>query len=55
MCRVNSKIIAHLLEKKIKRGDKTLFECAVAVERDTALQCEMEDWNTTMQDGLKHP
>ena len=40
------------LEKNIAECESTLYECAAAVEQDTALRYEMEDWNVTLYDGL---
>lgn len=50
--RQRSKIIVQLLEKEIERREKALYECALAVEKDSALNHEMEDWDVTLQDGL---
>lgn len=38
--------------KEIGRHEKTLYECAVAVEKDVALHKEMNDWSITLEDGL---
>jgi len=35
-----------------QQREKLLYECAVAVEKDSALNQEMEDWHVTIQDGL---
>lgn len=45
--REKNKIITRLIELEIKRREKALFECATAVEKDTALQKEMQDWDIT--------
>lgn len=50
--RQRSKIFTRLIEQEIKKREKTLYACAVAVEKDTALQREMKDWDITLQDGL---
>ena len=47
-----SRIIVQLIEKEIERREKALYECAVAVEQDNALNQEMKDWDITLQDGL---
>ena len=51
--RQRSKIITFLIEKEIEKREKTLYECAVAVEQDTDLSNEMKDWEITLQDGLE--
>ena len=50
--RQRSKTIAHLIEQEIKKREKFLYECALAVEKDTALQEEMKEWDVTLQDGV---
>jgi len=50
--RQRSKIIVHLIEKEIEKREKALYECAVAVEKDAALHEEMEEWDTTLLDGI---
>lgn len=47
-----SKVIVQLIEKEIEKREKALYECAMAVEQDTALNQEMNDWDVTIQDGL---
>jgi transcriptional regulator CtsR len=47
-----SKIIVKLIEKEIEKREKALYDCAVAVEQDHALNQEMKDWDETLQDGL---
>jgi hypothetical protein len=51
--RQRSKIITHLIEAEISRREKTLYDCAVAVEKDRALSKEMKEWDVTLQDGLE--
>jgi len=50
--RQRSKVIVCLIEKEIERREKTLYETALAVEKDLLLQEEMKDWDITNQDGL---
>ena len=50
--RQRSKVIAQLIEKEVERREQILYECAVALEEDSDLNKEMEDWNITLQDGL---
>ncbi len=50
--RQRSKIIAHLIEKEVEKREQNLYECAAAVEKDSALSQEMKDWDETLNDGL---
>ncbi len=50
--RQRSKIIVQLIEKEIERREKALYECAIAVEQDNALNEETKDWDVTLHDGL---
>ena len=50
--RQRSKVFAELIEEEIKRRENGLYKCALAVEKDDALNKEMEDWNATVGDGL---
>lgn len=50
--RQRSKIIVQLIEKEIEKREKALYECAMAIEQDNALNQEMKDWDETLQDGL---
>jgi hypothetical protein len=47
-----SKVLAELLEVEITRRETELYQCALEVEKDEALNKEMEDWNTTVGDGI---
>jgi len=50
--RQRSKIVATLLEAEILKREKSLYECALAVEKDMALKADMAAWNITISDGL---
>ncbi len=50
--RQRSKVIVQLIEKEIEKREKALYECAAAVEQDSALSQEMKDWDVTLSDGL---
>ena len=50
--RQRSKVIARLIEKEIEKREKSLYECALAVENDKNLKKDMEDWDATLEDGL---
>ncbi|MDN5871096.1 MAG: hypothetical protein L0H73_10325 [Nitrococcus sp.] len=47
-----SKVVAQLLEGELKRREQALYQCALEVEADEALREEMEDWGTTVGDGI---
>ena len=49
-----SKVIARILEEEIDRRESELYECAMAVEADTALNEELEAWESTTGDGVEH-
>jgi hypothetical protein len=49
--RQRSKLVAELLEAEVRRRERELYECALAVERDEQLQAEMADWDVTAGDG----
>ena len=50
--RQRSQMITGFIESEVKRREHLLYECAVAVENDAALQDEMNEWDVTLQDGL---
>lgn len=50
--RQRSKVIAHLLENEIARREEQLHACALAVEKDAALNKEMDMWEITIKDGV---
>ena len=52
--RQRSKVIVQLIKKEIEKREKALYECALAVEKDEALNNDMDDWDNTLQDGLNH-
>lgn len=49
-----SRVIARILEEEIDRRERELYECAVAVEADTALNEDLEGWESTTSDGVEH-
>jgi hypothetical protein len=51
--RQRSKVVAALLEKEVRRRERELYECALAVEKDEQLQSEMVDWDVTVGDGIE--
>jgi tRNA/tmRNA/rRNA uracil-C5-methylase (TrmA/RlmC/RlmD family) len=50
--RQRSKIITLLIEKEVARRERKLYECALAVEQDAALNRDLKDWDATIGDGL---
>lgn len=50
--RQRSKLIAYLLEQEIQKREQKLYECALAVEKDTSLNDETSEWDVTINDGL---
>jgi hypothetical protein len=51
--RQRSKVAADLLEKEVRRREREIYECALAVEQDERLQAEMADWDVTVGDGIE--
>jgi metal-responsive CopG/Arc/MetJ family transcriptional regulator len=51
--RQRSKVVAELLEEEVRRRERELYECALAVEQDEQLQSEMADWDVTVGDGIE--
>ena len=50
--RQRSKVIAKLLEDEIKKREQKLYQAALAVEQDEALNADMGDWDVTVGDGI---
>jgi hypothetical protein len=50
--RQRSKVVVSLLEAEVKRREKALYECALAVENDTSLKKDIAHWDITLGDGL---
>jgi hypothetical protein len=50
--RQRSKVFSDLIEKEIERREQSLYRCACEVEKDDALNQEMEDWDVTVGDGI---
>ncbi len=50
--RQRSKVITLLIEKEVTRRERKLYECALALEQDKALNTEMAEWDSTLKDGL---
>ncbi|MBU4267419.1 MAG: hypothetical protein KJ808_01015 [Acidobacteria bacterium] len=52
--RQRSKFISTIIEKELKKREQALFQCALKVEQDKALNAEMGDWDATLNDGIEH-
>ena len=50
--RQRSKVLTKLLEDEVTLRETKLYQCAREVESDQALNAEMEEWNTTVGDGI---
>jgi hypothetical protein len=52
--RQRSKVIANLIAEEIERRESSLYSCALEVEKDEALNNEMQEWDITSNDGLEN-
>lgn len=50
--RQRSKVISSLIANEIDQREKSLYACALEVEKDQALNEEMRTWDITTNDGL---
>jgi hypothetical protein len=50
--RKRSAFIQQLLEQALPDENEALYQAALAVEQDKALQADMDIWDETIQDGL---
>jgi hypothetical protein len=51
--RKRSHVVRELLKKEVRRREKALYGCAVAAEKDEALNREMAEWDVTAGDGIE--
>jgi len=51
--RQRSKVVADLLEEEVRRRERELYKCALAVEQDEQLHNEMADWDVSGGDGIE--
>ena len=51
--RQRSRVVSVLLEKEVRRRERELYECALAVEQDEQLHAEMAEWDVTVVDGIE--
>ena len=47
--------VASVLRKALEQQEQSLYECALAVEQDEELNSELDDWQTTLTDGIWRP
>ena len=47
-----SAFITTLLRRALEQQEQELYECALAVEQDEALNAELRDWEVTTTDGI---
>lgn len=47
-----SQLIRKLIKKEIDKREQALYDCAIVVEKDCALNKDMENWTTILNDGL---
>jgi len=52
--RHRSKFITGIVEEELNRREEALYQCALKVEQDEALNQEMKDWEVTSADGMDH-
>lgn len=52
--RQRSKFISTIVERELKKLERVLFQCALKVEQDKALNADMKDWDVTINDGIEH-
>ena len=51
--RKRSQVVKDLLEKEVDRREEALFQCALAVEKDEALNQEMAECDITIGDVIE--
>jgi len=51
--RKRSQVVNDLLEQEITRREEILFRCALAVEKDEALNQDVAAWDITAGDGIE--
>jgi hypothetical protein len=51
--RQRSRVVAVLLEEEVRRRERELYECALAVEQDEQLHAEKAEWGVTVGDGIE--
>ena len=50
--RQRSKFISEIVERELEKREQALFQCAMKVEQDEALNQEMQAWDITVSDGI---
>ena len=44
--------VADAIRHALEQQEQALYECALAVEQDEALNAELDDWQITLTDGI---
>jgi len=44
--------VADAIRYALEQQEQALYECALAVEQDEALNAELDDWQITLTDGI---
>ena len=44
--------VADTIRHALELREQALYECALAVEQDEALNAELDDWQVTLTDGI---
>jgi len=52
--RQRSKFITRVVEEELKKHEEALYQCALKVEQDEALNAEMKEWEVTTGDGIEN-
>jgi hypothetical protein len=48
----HDQFVAKAIRQALEQQEQALYECALAVERDEALNAELDDWQVTLTDGI---
>lgn len=51
--RQRSHFLVCLIKKAVQKQERTLYLCAKSVEMDAELNQDMQNWNLTLEDGLR--
>jgi hypothetical protein len=48
----HDQFVAKAIRQALEQQEQALYECALAVERDEALNAELDDWQIILTDGI---
>ncbi|MFL5801218.1 MAG: hypothetical protein ACJ8CR_05690 [Roseiflexaceae bacterium] len=48
----HDQFVADAIRQALEQQEQMLYECALAVEQDEALNAELDDWQVTLTDGI---